>query len=1161
MPQFKKFGLALALLAAVLCGFPYAWGQEVTAAIVGTVTDSSGAPVKDATVTATDTERGTVRTATTNDAGAYNLTRLPVGTYEVKVGATGFQTVAYPAFTLVLNQTARLDAQMKVGRVTETVEVSGEAPVLQTERTEVSTIIDSQTNDRLPLATRNYVQLTLLAPGSVSPDPTNFNNGDNTANGARPYINGNREQANNFVLDGMDNNQVSDNLLGFTPTPDAIQEFNLITQNASAEFGNFQGGIISTTIKSGTNGFHGDIWEYFRNDKLNSNSWENTFNGSPKNQLRWNMFGGTVGGPIVKNKLFFFFDYQGQRFDHPSSTKQMGLFTASERTGDFGDICTTGFTGGLCNDTVTANGVTSRTHQLYDPRNGNVPCANNVITEPIDPVAAALFSSPLYPAPTGAGRQNNFTYTESQAFDTNQYDIKIDFNATKNDHIFGRFSHSKQHNPLVRSFQLLGGSFSDAPIDNEVVDWSHTFSPSFLNDVRVGINYVKLDNGSDFGKAGSLAEQLGITNGNKGGPGMLMLGFYGGTPSSPADGAPPGTNILSSFGSGGVHQRFHDAVIQFADSAIWTHNRHVVHTGFEFWRYRVNSFYSGNSGSLGGILFSGAFTSENPVSPGPGGNGFGGADFYLGLPSAYGSGLTCCVWAHRSSTIAGYVQDDWRATSNLTLNLGVRYEAFTPWVEKDGHQVNFDLTTGQVLAPNCSKVNLGTAPTTCKNSTAGLYNGVYGGKAFQPRIGFAWTPPMLGGRTVVRGAFTISSYLEGTGTNLRLPVNPPFQAAETLQQYKGVALPGTTTDDGLAPVGAASDPFAGALIRVWDPHVQPALTDQWNLTIQHQLANSATVQVGYVGQHGTHLMVPMPYLQKQLLPDTSCATPPCTAPSTFLSGNPAFQSDISQISGTASVGSMKYNALQAVLQKRYSGGLEYQVAYTYSKCMTDNSGYYGTWGSTQGGPASPYYQNLYNPHADYAPCYFDAKHILTSYAVYEIPFGKGKKWGGNASGVVNQIAGGWSINPIISVHSGFPIALYDSGSAPNDVNSRGQRPDCGAGSGRVFGRRASLDSSGKYVGYQWFDPTPYSATGPEQFGTCPAQGPVRGPGFGDVDLSLQKNFPITERVRMQFRADFLNAFNRVNLNTPSGGCCGGTMGLINTSQDPRNIQFALKLYY
>src|SRR5438552_13359883 len=251
---------------------------------------------------------------------------------------------------------------------------------------------------------------------------------------------------------------------------------------------------------------------------------------------------------------------------------------------------------------------------------------------------------------------------------------------------------------------------------------------------------------------------------------------------------------LSGIANNSHTARFQDAVIQFSDPLVWTRNRHVFHTGFEYWGYRVYSFGSGHGGSLGAILFSGAFTSEAPISPGPGGNGYGGADFHLGLPSAYGSGLACCVWGPRSNTIAGYIQDDWRATNSLTLNLGLRYETFTPLVEKNDHQVNFDLITGQVLAPNCSKVNLGTAPTTCKNSSRGLYNGVYGGKAFQPRTGFAWTPAALGGKTVLRSAFPISAYLECTGTNLRLRINPPFTAAETVVQYKGVALPGTTTD-------------------------------------------------------------------------------------------------------------------------------------------------------------------------------------------------------------------------------------------------------------------------------------------------------------------------------------------------------------------------------
>jgi hypothetical protein len=1119
-----------------------AWSQEVTASIVGTVVDQSSAPIKGATVVATDTARGTVYSATTNDTGSYNLTRLPVGNYSVKVTASGFQTAVYPPFTLVLNQTARIDVGMKVGQVTESVEVTGAAPVLQTDTTQVSTIIDAQTNDQLPLASRNYVQLTLLAPGSVTPNPDSFNNGDNTASGGRPYINGNREQANNFVLDGVDNNQVSDNLLGYTPAPDAIEEFNLITQNAPAEFGNYQGGIVNATIKSGTNGFHGDLWEYFRNDKLNANKWENGFlgpdNALPKDKLRWNMFGGSVGGPIVKNKLFFFFDWQSQRFDHPASTQKVGVFTTAERSGNFGDICPEGFTAGLCNNPA---------NQLYDPFNSNAPFANNVITEPIDPVAQNLFSSPLYLAPTGAGLQNNATYTQVQQFNTNQFDIKVDFNATSNDHIFGRYSHAKQHNPTTKSFALLSGGFSDAPIENYALDWSHTFSPTLLNDVRVGINHVRLHNGPTFDSAATAAgTALGIANANASRPGLLFLDFN------------PGSGPLTNVGDRWIEQKFQDAVIQASDAAIITHNHHVFHTGFEFWRDRINTFYTGNNGALGEIRFSGLYTSNNPSASSRTG-GYGGADFYLGLPDLLDKGISGGEWGQRASIFGTYLQDDWRATDRLTVNLGVRYEAHTPWVEEHNRQDNFDLLTGEVIAPNCSLVNLGTAPTTCRKGSPGLYNGTYGGRDFQPRVGLAWTPGALGGKSVIRSAFSVSSYLEGTGTNLRLPINPPFTPAETR-----VELPGTTTEQGIIGSSSPTDPFASALVRVWDPHVQPAITYQWNFTWQQLLTNTLTFQAGYVGQHGIHEMVPTPYLQRRLPGEAGCpASTATTCPSVFFSENPAFQSDISQISGTASTGSSNYHALQAVLQKRYSSGLQYQVAYTFSRCRTDNSGYYGNWGA-QAAPANPYYQNLYNPKADWANCFFDSKNVLSAYAVYELPFGHGKRWGSTSSGVVNAVAGGWSINPILSIHSGFPVALYDFNFATGDsagTGSRGLRPDCGGGAGRTFGRKKYFDpSSGEFAGYQWFDNTPY--TDPANvFGTCPAQGPVIGPGYFDADLSLQKNFQITENVRLQFRGDFLNAFNHVNLYTPNSSCCGGTMGVTSTSSSPRNIQFALKLYY
>ena len=338
MRRIIFWGVSLGMFLVCLCVSRPAWSQQTTAAITGSVVDEGGATITNATVTVTDTDRGTLYTAKTNDGGLFNLARVPIGNYQIKVEAPGFQSAEQTGITLVLNQIARLDFKLHVGQVTTTAQVTAEAPQLQSETTQVSTLIDSKTVTDIPLATRNYVELTLLAPGSVHPDASSFNNGDNVANGARPFINGNREQSNNFILDGMDNNQTSDNLLAYTPSPDSIQEFNLITNNASAEFGNFMGGIVNASIKSGTNHFHGDVWEFFRNDVLNANQWENKLNPGdvlPRPSVRWNMFGGTLGGPIFKDKLFFFVDYQGQRFDHPASSNFITVFTNAQRSGDF----------------------------------------------------------------------------------------------------------------------------------------------------------------------------------------------------------------------------------------------------------------------------------------------------------------------------------------------------------------------------------------------------------------------------------------------------------------------------------------------------------------------------------------------------------------------------------------------------------------------------------------------------------------------------------------------------------------------------------------------------------------------------------------------------------------------------------------------------------
>jgi len=347
--------------------------------------------------------------------------------------------------------------------------------------------------------------------------------------------------------------------------------------------------------------------------------------------------------------------------------------------------------------------------------------------------------------------------------------------------------------------------------------------------------------------------------------------------------------------------------------------------------------------------------------------------------------------------------------------------------------------------------------------------------------------------------------------------------------------------------------------------VQPAIDDQWNLTVQHQFGNNTTFQIGYVGQTAYHLMVPFFYGQPVAEPASSCAKAPCTAPSPFFANGdgPALLAAINPtnggtVSGTQSNGRMMYNALQAVFQKQQSNGLQYQVSYTYGKCMTNNSGYYGTWsGARQSNTASPYWQNIYDPQAEWSPCYYDETHNLTAYAVYDLPFGKGKKFGSDMNKAVDAVVGGWTVSPIITLHTGFPQSLYNNGTDQTGTFSRGLRPDCN-GTNTVFGRRDATAAQGG--GIQWFDPSNYAnAAG---FGTCsPQVGQLRGPGLYNWDLSLQKNFHITERFKLQFRSDFLNAFNRVNLAAPNTTVATSTTGVINMSQPARNIQFALKLYY
>jgi hypothetical protein len=1161
----------LACVFTVLMVNPQAaWSQEVTANITGTVTDPSGAPIVGASAIATDTQRGTNYTGRTNDAGIYNISRIPIGVYTVKVQQKGFDTAAHAPITLDLNTTARLDFQLKVGQVTEVVEVSSAAPLLQTQSTEVSTVIDATTQVSLPLGTRDYLALTLLAPGATTPDATLFSTPGLIASSGRPYINGNREQANAILLDGIDASENNNNEVGYTPSPDAIQEFNLITQNASAEFGSYEGGVISTSIKSGTNNFHGSIFEFYRDGNMNANSWANgltagTCGGSlgpcpaseesngvvRKPGLVWNQFGAAVGGPIIKNKLFFFADYEGQRFDTPPSAANVFVLTNAERAGDFGVLCTGSggaFVGGVCTGGTGAV-------QLKNPSTGaNVP-NNNLAAAGLKENAVTTALLNAIPQGDAAG---NLGVLNGNQINNDQGDLKIDYNMSDKDHFFGRWSQAHIRNPFSSTFALSGISPATEPLRNFGAQWVHSINSSLLNELRFGFNAVDFDNPNNVaGSVGKLGEQIGIAGGNANAPGL---------PSITAGGFNVGSNAL--------FQDFHTTTGQIDDSFSITYGRHQVKLGFQYQRLRLDNTYSGNAGELGSITFGGGQTGS-PLG-----------DLWLGDASNANRGAVPPVFGRRANVYGAFVQDDWRVTDTLTLNLGMRFEDHTPFYEIHNREVNF--AGGGLVA--------GGLQIEQNNNT--LYNNYLGIGDFLPRIGLSWSPAFLHNKTVVRAGYAVSEYTEGGGVGEQLTINFPFTAASFNGNFS-------------SPNGNFGSVFAGAQVTqpcpnitiscyqgvgsifMFDPNFRPTLAQQWNLTIQHQINNSTTAQIGYVGQHGTHLYNFMEYNQAPLLDSAGkVITQPgvlgTAGKPVYLSGDPTLLSEISFARGNASNGSQRYDALQAVLQHRMSNGLDAQVAYTYSKCLSDSGGFYGTWGSgAQTSHGQVGWTSIFNPRLDWGPCFFDQTHLLSSYVTYQLPVGRGKKFGNHVSRGLDALIGGWEVGSIMTFHSGNAMSDFvgwggDSVAGVTGGASQlfgGDRSNC---SGPVqYPKKfvpAKVTVSGGVTSVtpaymQWFDTSTFSplnvttdAKGnitQSSYGTC-GQGNIRGPRFADVDMSLHKEISISESKRFEFRAEAYNALNHPILSRPDynfGDTGPGGFGAITGSQGGRQFQLGLKFYF
>ncbi len=1146
---------ALALTVLILA--PISWGQEVTAAITGRVTDPSGAALPSAAVTAKDADRGTIWKTVTNSDGVYNFPRLPIGRYEVRVKASGFQAAVHAAFALELNQTARVDITMTIGQVSQQMEVSGAAPILQTDTTDVSSVMEASAIENLPLETRNYNQLALLVPGASTISPASFNTGLKTFNSARPNLNGNREQANYYLLDGVENTEFVDNNVAYSPSIDAIQEFNVITNNPNAEFGQFLGGVISVSTKSGTNTLHGSAFEFLRNDFFNANEWSNNFNGLPTPRQRWNEYGATAGGPIKKNKLFFFADYQGSRFDLPATPSPKTTFTAADLAGNLTDL-----------------GVTLYYPGAVDSHGNRIPMPSNLTQAAIcgagqkmgvDPCISGISATAMrianaLPKPNLPGQANgtinNLNNTVQNYTHGNQGDAKVDWNPTEKDRVFFRYSQQYIANPTVNSevFQYSGSGSNIFPLQSGVLGYTRTFSPSLVNDFRAGTNYYPAD---------ANAQQLTTTAG---------AGLIPGQPTQFL----PGLSFASSkiggqlngpfaFGTTDSPEIFHQTSIQASDTAIWTHGTHTLRFGFQFIRYR-NDYVPATStdGAAGQIGFNGTYTGNSE------------ADFFLGLPSymGYGLGFSGTV-GQRNDAIGAFVQDDWRVNRHLTVNFGLRWQLFTPIYEVHNRMTNFGEYSGQIELAGQN------------GNSAALYNQYNGIANFLPRAGLAWS---LDDKTVIRAAFSRSSFEEGTGEYNRLATNAPWNV-DLVGQWGATnatgAIPANqvTLDQGFGALGATSGCtvatvtsapaacFAGVRIHATDPNYRPAISNQWNVTIQRQLTRSFTAQAGYVGQHSDHLAAIYNMGQNVLLP-TPTASGAFSIPGPYLAGNPTLNNDgTGQQRLNTSTAIQNYNSLQMVAREQLSHGLVFQFNYSWAKCLTDNQGYYGRYGNAAAAQTTAdvsFQSYVYNVGLDYGLCDADITNVFSGYLNYELPYGHNQAFGKNSNKVMNAVFGGWQYNTIVSVHGGMPISMIQFGNDPTGAYFQ-PRPDCLSPSVAT----PYKDFAGG--GYVWFDPTTMAIPAAGKLGTCGIS-TERGPGLKQIDMSLAKRFSITERQSLEFRFDAINAFNtpifavngyatdvfpggginKTQYQTDPSYAAGIPTGVVNTSIGSRNMQFGLK---
>ena len=1076
----NTFRLGAALLLMGIAGGVSLGAQTHFASFTGTISGADGRPVPNVEVVATNIATQVTYTARSNDQGLYTISALPIGSYRLRAQAQGFQVNETNAIPLESGQNARVDITMQSG-FEQTVEVTGITPILQTQNAVVGEVVSETTIRGMPLNGRNFSQLALLMPGVSTPDPNSFTEPKNFGSG-RPYVNGQREQENNYMLDGVDMNEPIDNLLPYQPSPDALAEVRVETNNYSAEFGNVAGALIGSVIKSGTNEFHGNAFEYWRDSKLAANTWENNrvTPAAQKAKLSQHIFGATLGGPLVRNQMFFFGDYQGFLRDRPGELVR-SIAPESWRAGDFSSVNVA----------------------IRDPLTGQ-PFPGNVIpASRFSPIARAVLANQrLYPLPNRPGNTQNLVAPSSDKQRVHQGDFKVDLNMSDHDRMFGRVSYqhftSEPERAPIESNLI---ATNDSPFLGLAFNWNRTLSATALNELLVGFTHVKFQTiPTDWAGIGKANSSVGIPgdqtiNGLSG----FNIGDYG-------------------FGDAGGSEFNNIKSYQLTEKYSWFKGRHQLKFGGR-WLYQRQGFsYSGNEGILGHFEYSGTFT------------GFAFSDFLLDQVAAKGRGGLVEPFMQLGHRVAVYGQDDFRVRNDLTLNLGMTWEYTSPWVEKDNRQSNIDLRTGQLVLAGQN------------GASRALFDPYYGG--FEPRVGFAWTPTT---DWVVRGAFGIVQYMEGTGKNLRLTQNPPFN-------FEGRRVFDATTGAGTAAAGFSDivpnvNGGAGTLYRIFAPDLRPQLTRQWNVFFERKLTDALSAQVGYVGSRSSHMVVPFDFNQPEPDPGPVDTWRPIDERRPLHDLNP----NIGVTSGTNSIGVGAYDALQASLRQRPTDGLEFLASYTYSKSLSDNVGYYGVgWGQTAG--QGYYYLDSSNPRKDYGPSPYDMRHNVSLATIYELPFGKGRRYGSDASAPANAVLGGWILNGIFQAHSGLALTVYDGAGQSLQATRSLERPN----------RVCNGAVPGAGVDDVWIDISCFQSAPPGQFGDS-GVGILHGPKYWNLDLGLSKNFDVTGGRYATFRIEAFNVLNHPNFALQAGSANIAdptTFGRIqNTFSSPRIVELVVKFSY